>query len=111
MALTVIEPTPGLTTAERRRAHRVGPSAVAVRTSYPSMLATAGFVEVEQLDVTDEYRVTLAAWMEALGTRSDAIRAAIGDEAFDDRLATGHSAIAAIDDGILSRRIYRAARP
>jgi hypothetical protein len=111
MALTVIEPTPGLPPAQRRRAHRAGPSSVAVRTSYPSLLATAGFVGAEHFDVTAEYRVTQAAWMDALRKRSKAIRAEIGDEAYDERLATGRGALAAIDDGVLSRRTYRATRP
>jgi hypothetical protein len=111
MALTTIEPTPGLDARRRRRAHRAGPVAVAVRTSYPSLFRSAGFADLEQHDVTDEYRATLAAWLVALKRRSDEIERAIGGEAHDERLAIGRDALTAIDDGLLTRSIYAASRP
>jgi hypothetical protein len=111
MALTTIEPTEGLGRADRRRAHRAGPSAVAVRTSYPSLFSSAGLIDVEHRDVTPEYRSTLAAWMRALEARAGPIVDAIGEPALRERLTTGRRALAAIDDGLLRRSIYRTVAP
>lgn len=111
MALTTIEPMPNLTLADRRRAHRAGPNHVAVRTSYRSLLTSAGFRDVEHRDVTDEYRASLEAWQRALRRRSAAIEREIGTDAHEERLATGRGALAAIEAGLLSRSIYCAMRP
>jgi hypothetical protein len=73
-------------------------------------MTSAGFVEIGHRDVTAEYRVTLAAWMDALRRRSAAIVQAIGDEVLEERLSTGTGALAAIDDGVLSRSLYWATR-
>ena len=51
MALTAIEPAAGLTPAERRHAADPPPN-VLVRTSYPSLLDSAGFAGVTADDVT-----------------------------------------------------------
>ena len=86
MALTTIEPARGLSDADRRRAHRAGPVAVAVRTSYPSLFRSAGFVETRHRNVTAEYRATLDAWLTALERREARIVAAVGRDVHDDRI-------------------------
>ena len=65
MVFTTIEPGPALSPGDRRRVARSGPSAVLVRTAYTSLLDTAGFTDVEHLDVTTEYRATQLAWIDA----------------------------------------------
>ena len=65
MVFHTIQPTPGLEPARRRRANGFGPPAVAVPTSYQSMLRTAGFVDIEVRDDTEEYRATQLRWMSA----------------------------------------------
>jgi hypothetical protein len=111
MALTTIEPTPGLDTSDRHRAHRAGPVAVAVRTSYPSLFDSAGFIGVEHIDLTVEYRATLVAWIDARSRRADEIAATIGEQALRDRFANSDRALRAIDDGLLKRSLYTAFRP
>ena len=110
-AFLTIEPAPGLTTRERRRAVEVGPPAVAVRTSYLSLLRSAGFSEIGSDDRTDEYRTAQAAWIEAVSRREAAIRPIMGGDAFDERLRDRQRALAAIDEGLLIRVLYWASRP
>lgn len=110
MAFLTIQPTPGLDARQRRRANRVGPVAVAVPTSYESLLHTAGFVDVLATDLTGEYRSTQHRWIDATLRYGDAIREVVGDEAYDDRARTRHATLEAIDAGLLSRFLYTATR-
>ena len=59
LAFHAIEAAAGLDLSTRRKAHRAGPPAVAVRTSYQSLLHTAGFRDVEVTDLTAEYLATV----------------------------------------------------
>lgn len=111
MAFLTLEPTPDLSATDRRRAHRLGSPAAAVRTSYPSLLRGAGFVGIESLDQTANYRSTLIAWIEALAKREEAVRAVEGDGAYDDRVKRRSAALEGIDAGLLSRSMYWATRP
>ena len=111
MVFTSIEPAPGLSSADRRRVARCGPSAVLTRTSYPSLLASAQFVELEHTDITADYRTTQQAWIDATRRRASAIGGAIGEVALAQRLADRAGALAAIDDGLLRRSRYAVYRP
>jgi len=110
MAFLTILPAPGLSPARRRRANRLGPVAVALPTSYPSLLRSAGFVDVDEVDLTHEYEATQRRWIEA-GERHEAgMRESMGDDLYDDRAETRHRTAAAIDAGLLRRRLYSAVR-
>jgi hypothetical protein len=111
MIFTTIEPAPGLSRVDRRRVARSGPSAVLVRTSYPGLLASAGFVGIEYTDITADYRTTQQAWIEATRRRAQAIGAAMGEQALERRLADRAAALAAVDDGQLRRSQYATIRP
>ncbi len=110
MLFTTIEPAADLSPAARRRVARSGPSAVLVRTGYPGLLATAGFADVEQHDITSAYRSTQLAWIDATIRRSEAIGRAMGSAALEARIADRRRALAAIDDGLLRRTRYIASR-
>jgi hypothetical protein len=110
MAFTVIEPAPDLTPAERRHVADVGPSDVLVRTSYRSLLGSAGFVDVVADDVTSAYRTTMAAWFRETECRADAVIARVGSDEFEQRQQRRSSALAAIDAGLLRRQLYVARR-
>ena len=110
MAFTAIVQTPGLTATGRRRAAEAGPAEVIVRTSYPSMLRSAGFVDVVGDDVTADYRATVARWFEATERRRDDVVAATGAAELDERQTRRSAAMAAIDDGVLQRWVYVARR-
>jgi len=110
MVFHTIQPTPGLPPARRRLANSSGPPATAVRTSYQSMLRTAGFVDVEVRDDTDEYRATMLRWIAATERHAEAIRAVIGGDAYTERLRSRHEKLSTIEDGLLSRFRYYATR-
>jgi hypothetical protein len=111
MVFAVIEAASGLSPLERRRAGRTGPVAVLTRSSYPSLLASAGFVDIDIDDRTAEYRATQQRWIEVSEHHETALRRAIGDDAYDERLTSRRSTLRAIDDQVLVRRIYSATRP
>lgn len=111
IVFTLIEAAPGLTPAQRRRAARDGPVGVLTRTSYPSLLASAGFADVESEDRTAEYRAIQQRWIEATTAREDELRRVLGDAMYDDRIVDRDTALGAIDDGIIVRRLYSATRP
>lgn len=111
LAFQTIQPTPGLSRERRRRANLSGPPAVAMPSSYESLLRTAGFIDVVSTDQTTEFRFTLQRWMDATDRHATAIRDATGDDAFDERYATRRQRVDAIDDGLLARFQYTAVRP
>jgi len=111
MMFTTIEAAEGLSPAERLLVARSGPSAVLTRTSYPGLLASAGFSDIRYSDITAEYRTTQQAWTDAMRREARAISAAMGEPAFEQRLADRTDALAAVDAGLLERSQYSAVRP
>jgi hypothetical protein len=81
-----------------------------VPTSYHSLLRTAGFVNVIATDQTEEYQATQQRWITATNRYAEAIREAVGHDAYDDRAATRQNTLEAIDAGLLSRFRYTAMR-
>lgn len=108
--MLVIEIPPGLDARDRRRASAAGPVGVATSSTSASLLRSAGLDGIEQIDQTREYRSTAAAWLRQRQRHERAYRAAIGDDLYEERIANGRTAIAAIDDGLLSRTLYVARR-
>jgi cyclopropane fatty-acyl-phospholipid synthase-like methyltransferase len=110
-AFTVIFPAPGLSEADTRRAIEAGPPNCALRTSYPSLLRSAGFVELEERDLTDDYLATAARkWEVAQRFAEDMIRM-LGREEYDETQAERKLAVAAIEGGLLRRSLFVARRP
>lgn len=70
----------------------------------------AGFVDVEARDVTPAYLTTARAWLEARVALRDELRP-LGPEDYDERVAAGHLAVAAIEAGSLERTLLLATRP
>ena len=71
IALTTIYVTPGLPPAARRRAQRSGPRAVASRADQPKLLASAGFVDIDEVDLTPEFAATGQAWIDQWDEHAD----------------------------------------
>jgi cyclopropane fatty-acyl-phospholipid synthase-like methyltransferase len=110
LAFITIQPTPSLGEADRRRAHRRGPFAVSLPTSYQSLLRTAGFTEIVATDVTGAYRATQQRWIDTYERHADALREVVGHETFNDRSVSRRQTLEALDNGLLSRFLYTAAR-
>jgi cyclopropane fatty-acyl-phospholipid synthase-like methyltransferase len=111
IAFTTIYVTPGLSPTERRRAHRSGPRAVASRAEQPRLLAAAGFVDVDELDLTNEFARTGRAWIEEWDRNANELQALEGLVAFEDRQRDRRVQLRAIEDGLLRRGLFSARRP
>ena len=111
IALTTIYVTPGLPAAARRRAHRSGPRAVASRTSQPRLLASAGFVDIDEVDLTSEFAVTGWAWFNEWAAHTEEVIQVEGQTAFDERQRDRQVQLRAIEDGLLRRGLFAATRP
>lgn len=74
------------------------------------LAARAGFIDVEARDVTPAYLATARAWLEARLTLRDELRP-LGPEDYDERVAAGRLAVAAIEAGLLERTLVLATRP
>jgi hypothetical protein len=110
MGLTSIVEAPGLPSAARRRARAAGPRAVAMRSNYRSLLRSAGFAEVIEVDVTSAFRTTAAAWLAESEAHADELARLEPPGAFKQRLADRRATSAAIDDGLLRRVLVLAGR-
>jgi len=111
VAYLVIEASPRLGARARRKVAVVGPPAVLSRSDYESMMRTAGFTDIEAVDLTDEYQVTLLDWHDRYLEREAEVVEAIGREAFDEKVEVGEAAAEAIGSGLLRRRLYVGQRP
>ena len=108
IAYTTIFVAPGLTPAQRRRAQRSGPRAVASRTDQRQLLVSAGYVDVEMTDLTAEFATTARAWLEAWEANMDELTAFESREAIAERQRERWVQQRAIDDGLLRRGLFSA---
>ena len=111
IALTTIYVTPGLSAADRRRAHRSGPRAVASRAEQPRLLASAGFVDIDELDLTAEFARTGQAWIDEWDRNAADLRALEGAAAFEERQRDRRVQQRAVEDGLLRRGLFSARLP
>jgi hypothetical protein len=111
IAFTTIFVTPGLAPAAHRRACRSGPRAVASRSRQARLLASAGYVDVNELDVTAEFATTARAWLAGWEANADQLASLEGPGAFAERQRERRTQLAAIDDGLLRRALFSATRP
>jgi hypothetical protein len=110
MAFTTIFESPGLSPAARRRARAAGPRAVAMRSDHRRLLASAGFEDITELDVTPEFRATAAAWLAEAAAHAEELARLEPAGAFEQRQADRRAMLAAIDAGLLRRALILARR-
>ena len=106
MAFLTILTAPDLSRSQLQDAVRAGPPAVLARRDHRALLHLAGFVSVEETDVTAEYLVTVRAWFDQSAGREEQLRAALGDGLFEDRQDDRHAQASAIDRGLLRRSLF-----
>lgn len=111
IAFTTILVAPGLLPAQRLRARRSGPRAVASRREEARLLVSAGYVEVEHVDVTAEFAITTRAWVEESDRHREQLVAVQGHADFAQRQRERRSQLAAVEDGLLRRGLFSAMRP
>lgn len=110
LAFHTIQVPPGLSPAQRRRASSIGPPAVTVRTTYLSLLRSAGFIKVDVADLTAEYLATQRRWLAATLRHEEGLCSALGDEAVREGRVRRRRTLGAIEDGLLQRTLYTATR-
>jgi ubiquinone/menaquinone biosynthesis C-methylase UbiE len=110
-AFTAIFPAAGLAGADRRRAVEAGPPNCSVRTSYPGLLRSAGFVEVEERDLTADYLATACRKFDVAERFVGDMVGMLGRQAYEEMQAERRLAISAIEAGVLRRALFVACRP
>jgi hypothetical protein len=83
---------------------------VAVRTTYLSLLRSAGFIEVEAVDQTAEYLSTQHRWLAATLRHEEGLGSALGSDAVEEGIGRRRRTVNAIEEGLLLRTLYTAIR-
>jgi hypothetical protein len=102
---------PGLTARDHQRGLRSGPPVVATPSDYRSLLRSAGFIEIDEVDVSAAYLNTARAWLHHLQEYAADLAPLELPGAFADRLARRRDAVGAIEAGLLRRSLFLGARP
>ena len=110
IAFYTIVVAPGLPVASRRRAAKAGPPQVSSPRDMGSLLGSAGFVGIEERDVTGEFRRVAQARRDANERHADGMRALQGEAEFAERQAERREQLKAIDAGLLRRCLLIAER-
>jgi hypothetical protein len=108
IAYTTIYVAPDLSAAQRRRAQRSGPRAVASRSDQRRLLVSAGFVDIQTIDVTAEFAATARAWLEEWAANAGELSARDSPGTFAERQRERQVQQRAIDDGLLRRGLFSA---
>jgi hypothetical protein len=75
------------------------------------LLRRAGYVDVAEFDVTDEFRTTARRWIEQWDTHRDALIELHGAADFENRQALRRTELQAVEDGLLCRSLVVGRRP
>jgi hypothetical protein len=105
-AFHVISVPPGLSRGEQIRAVEIGPVHARVDGSYADLLIAAGFGGVEEFDITDQFRETIATWHFASAAAADELEQVYGVEEFRQSQLHHLRRLEAIDDGMLIRSLF-----
>lgn len=102
----------GLSEADYRRATRAaGPSVTSRRREQRDLLRSAGFAEVAETDVTDEFLRITRALLEARERHAPELRESEGESEFARNHTWRRARVAAIEGGLLRRSLFVAERP
>lgn len=96
---------------ERRRIAKLGNPYVYSRAEQQALLASAGFVNIRETDLTDEYFRVQRALYEANDRRARSLRRTQGAAQFDERQNNRRKTLQGIEAGVLRRSLFVAERP
>lgn len=88
-----------------------GPVEVTTRAEHRELLATAGFCNIEEHDVTADLDRTVERWLDYASGRETELREAMGDDLFNRRQRDRLGLAAAIAEGVLRRSLFIAETP
>jgi hypothetical protein len=100
-----------LSKRDHRRAVRLGPRAVASTRGQAELVAAAGFVDIDEVDVTAEFLDTARAWLRFSLELEPTLRIALGDELFDQRMVDRTDLVRATEEGLLRRLLLVGTAP
>lgn len=98
----------GIDDATLRRVEAGIPTFAPTGQPYGDLLHRAGFTSIIEQDVTDEYIATARRWMRESTALAAPLRAAVGDEVFEEKQETRRQGLAALEAGALGRMRYSA---
>jgi hypothetical protein len=79
---------------------------VPARRDHDTLLQTAGFRDIEEIDVTADYLASVRAWFAESAARDATLRAVLGDTVFEDRQNDRRVQASAIERGLLRRSLF-----
>lgn len=106
MVFTVIDLAAGLRGADRRRAVELGPPYVENPTGYPALLAASGWELRDRTSLTADYAHSLRAMVDGLEV-IPGLREAMGADDWRQSRLRRREQLAAVDEGLLVRELYR----
>jgi hypothetical protein len=106
----LIHTPPGLADRAYERASELGPAEAVTPEPLTELVAAAGLNLVALQDVTNDFRQTCRAILDARRDHETALRAEEGDEVFEDGQAQKDAVLAGIDEGLLLRSLLVAER-
>ena len=75
------------------------------------LMRRAGFVDVSELDGTDEFRVVANEWIDQWDDHRDALIEVYGEAEFESRQHDRRLQLRAVEDGLLRRALFIGSRP
>ena len=110
MAFYTIYIPAGLPPDVYERAKQAGPRAAATPEDHQTMLLTAGFERIREIDVTAQYLATLRALLAGRRRHARALRREAGAQELQRRLKDNQDSAAAVEAGLLHRSLFMARR-
>jgi hypothetical protein len=75
------------------------------------LLRRAGFIDVAELDGTEEFRAVATEWIDQWDKHRDALTAVYGEPEFESRQHDRRMQLRAVEDGLLCRSLFLGSRP
>ena len=97
--------------ARRRMARAAAPKYGSLRVDHTTLMRSAGFVDVKELDRTPEYAETLRSWYDRYEEHRVEVIALISRETFEERQRDRLAAIAALEAGYQRRVLVLGVNP
>ncbi len=75
------------------------------------LLRRAGFIDVAELDGTDEFRIVAKEWIDQWDDHRNALINIYGEAEFESRQHDRRLQLRAVEDGLLRRSLFLGSRP
>ena len=75
------------------------------------LLRRAGFIDVAELDGTQDFRAVATEWIEQWDEHRDALIQVYGEPEFESRQHDRRLQLRAVEDGLLRRSLFLGSRP